>query len=203
EGLADLVAAETEAQRRQAYQQLRGLLGDRAETWRQRLIEALALVEAGIDFSDEDDVPKDMMARALELIRPLAEGISKAGAGAGRASARRPARCHRGSAECGQVDAVQPASTPRGCDRVAVSWHHARCPRIASRSRRLSGDGARYRRHSRNERSNRTRRRAASERAGRQRKPRAVGHRCYCDRVAGTAAPSDPSSIRNPCLAGG
>src|SRR4029453_3921477 len=35
EGLADLVAAETEAQRRQAYQQLRGLLGDRAETWRQ------------------------------------------------------------------------------------------------------------------------------------------------------------------------
>jgi tRNA modification GTPase len=83
EGLADLVAAETEAQRRQAYQQLRGLLGDRAETWRQRLIEALALVEAGIDFSDEDDVPKDMMARALELIGPLAEEISKAGAGQG------------------------------------------------------------------------------------------------------------------------
>jgi tRNA modification GTPase len=83
EGLADLVAAETEAQRRQAYQQLRGLLGERAETWRQRLIEALALVEAGIDFSDEEDVPKDMMARALELIRPLAEEISKAGAGQG------------------------------------------------------------------------------------------------------------------------
>ena len=83
EGLADLVAAETEAQRRQAYQQLRGLLGERAETWRQRLIEALALVEAGIDFSDEDDVPKDMMARALELIRPLAEEIGKAGAGQG------------------------------------------------------------------------------------------------------------------------
>src|SRR5262249_17368023 len=54
EGLADLVAAETEAQRRQAYQHLKGLLGDRAETWRQRLIEALALVEAGIDFSDEE-----------------------------------------------------------------------------------------------------------------------------------------------------
>jgi tRNA modification GTPase len=83
EGLADLVAAETEAQRRQAYQQLRGLLGERAETWRQRLIEALALVEAGIDFSDEDDVPEDMMAHALELIRPLTEEISKAGAGQG------------------------------------------------------------------------------------------------------------------------
>jgi tRNA modification GTPase len=83
EGLADLVAAETEAQRRQAYQHLKGLLGDRAETWRQRLIEALALVEAGIDFSDEDDVPKDMMAHSLELIRPLAEEISKAGTGQG------------------------------------------------------------------------------------------------------------------------
>src|SRR5919109_3746346 len=83
EGLADLVAAETQAQRRQAYQHLRGLLGERAESWRQRLIEALALVEAGIDFSDEEDVPKDMMARSLELIRPLAEEISKAGAGHG------------------------------------------------------------------------------------------------------------------------
>ena len=83
EGLADLVAAETEAQRRQAYQHLKGLLGARAETWRQRLIEALALVEAGIDFSDEDDVPKDMMARSLALIGPLAEEISKAGTGQG------------------------------------------------------------------------------------------------------------------------
>ena len=83
EGLADLVAAETEAQRRQAYQHLKGLLGERAESWRQRLIEALALVEAGIDFSDEEDVPKDMMARSLELIRPLSEEISKAGAGRG------------------------------------------------------------------------------------------------------------------------
>ena len=83
EGLADLVAAETEAQRRQAFLQLKGLLGDRAETWRQRLIEALALVEAGIDFSEEDDVPQDLLARALALIRPLAEEISQAGLGQG------------------------------------------------------------------------------------------------------------------------
>jgi tRNA modification GTPase len=83
EGLADLVAAETEAQRRQALAQLKGLLGERAETWRQRLIESLALVEAGIDFSDEDDVPAGLMARALELIRPLADEISKAMAGQG------------------------------------------------------------------------------------------------------------------------
>jgi tRNA modification GTPase len=83
EGLADLVAAETEAQRRQAFLQLKGLLGERAESWRERLIEAAALVEAGIDFSDEDDVPSDLMARSLERIRPLADEISSAMAGQG------------------------------------------------------------------------------------------------------------------------
>jgi tRNA modification GTPase len=83
EGLADLVAAETEAQRRQAFRNLKGLLGERAESWRQRLIEALALVEAGIDFSDEGDVPQDLLGRALELIGPLAEEIDKAGRGQG------------------------------------------------------------------------------------------------------------------------
>jgi tRNA modification GTPase len=83
EGLADLVAAETQEQRRQAYQQLRGLLGERAESWRQRLIEALALVEAGIDFSDEEDVPRETMARAQALVGPLAAEIEKACAGGG------------------------------------------------------------------------------------------------------------------------
>src|SRR5437763_7987201 len=83
EGLADLIGAETEAQRRQAFQHLKGLLGERAETWRQQLIEALALVEAGIDFADEDDVPKAAMAQAIERIRALAREIEKACAGTG------------------------------------------------------------------------------------------------------------------------
>jgi tRNA modification GTPase len=83
EGLADLVAAETDAQRRQAFKHLKGLLGERAETWRTRLIEALALVEAGIDFSDEDDVPRETMVRALDLVRPLADEIAHACAGTG------------------------------------------------------------------------------------------------------------------------
>jgi tRNA modification GTPase len=78
EGLADLIAAETQAQRRQAYEHLKGLLGERAESWRERLIKALALVEAGIDFSDEDDVPKESIAQALELVRPLAAEIESA-----------------------------------------------------------------------------------------------------------------------------
>jgi len=84
EGLADLVAAETEAQRRQALGQLRGLLGDRAEAWRERLIEALALVEAGIDFSDEGDVPRDLVPRAIEIARVVEREIAEALAGAER-----------------------------------------------------------------------------------------------------------------------
>ena len=68
EGLADLVAAETEAQRRQAFRQMRGHLAEQADQWRERLIEARALLEAGIDFSDEGDVPKDLARQALDII---------------------------------------------------------------------------------------------------------------------------------------
>jgi tRNA modification GTPase len=71
EGLADLIGAETEAQRRQAFRQLRGLLGERAEAWRTRLIAALALVEAIIDFPEEEDVPHDLVAPALAITREL------------------------------------------------------------------------------------------------------------------------------------
>jgi tRNA modification GTPase len=84
EALADLVSAETEAQRRQAFQQLRGVLGNRAETWRKALIEALALVEAGIDFSDEGDVPTNLVPQAMRIVRPLAQEIGRAVAGAER-----------------------------------------------------------------------------------------------------------------------
>ena len=70
EGLADLIGADTEAQRRQALRQLQGLLGRKAETWRKQLVEALALVEAGIDFSDEADVPDNLMAPAMQAARP-------------------------------------------------------------------------------------------------------------------------------------
>ena len=78
EGLADLVSAETEGQRRQAFRQMKGLLGNRAENWRARLIQALALVEARIDFSDEADVPEDLVAPALTIVRELADEIAAA-----------------------------------------------------------------------------------------------------------------------------
>ena len=76
EGLADLIAAETPAQRRQAFRQLKGLIGDRAEAWRRRLIEALALVEARIDFSDEADVPEDLVGPALIAAQQLRDEIA-------------------------------------------------------------------------------------------------------------------------------
>jgi tRNA modification GTPase len=76
EGLADLIAAETQAQRRLAFRQLKGLIGDRAEVWRRRLIEALALVEARIDFSDEADVPEDLVGPALHAAQQLRDEIA-------------------------------------------------------------------------------------------------------------------------------
>ena len=84
EAIADLVDADTEAQRRQAVLQLEGLLGNRAETWRQRLIEAVALVEAGIDFPDEGDVPTSLLPEVARRVEGLASEISEAIAGAGR-----------------------------------------------------------------------------------------------------------------------
>ena len=93
EALADLVSAETQAQRRQAFQQLRGLLGNRAELWRRRVIEAQALVEAGIDFSDEGDVPQVLVTRALRIVGPLAAEITQAVAGAGRGERLREGLC--------------------------------------------------------------------------------------------------------------
>ena len=65
EGIADLIDAETEAQRRQALRQLDGALGRRVAAWRDRLIDLLAGVEAALDFSDEGDVDDDALDAAL------------------------------------------------------------------------------------------------------------------------------------------
>ncbi|HXL67524.1 MAG TPA: tRNA uridine-5-carboxymethylaminomethyl(34) synthesis GTPase MnmE [Xanthobacteraceae bacterium] len=78
EGLGDLVAAETAAQRRQAMAQYRGALSREVEAWRARLIEAMSLVEAAIDFSDEGDVPQNLLAPAAEIARELGEEIKRA-----------------------------------------------------------------------------------------------------------------------------
>jgi len=71
EGLDDLIHADTDRQRRQALRQLKGVLGDKVRDWRAQIIEASALIEAGIDFSDEGDVPAELIAPALAKIRTL------------------------------------------------------------------------------------------------------------------------------------
>ena len=67
EGLADLIASETEAQRQQALRLFSGGLGDLAAHWRERLIRASALLTVTIDFADEE-VPVDVSPEVLELI---------------------------------------------------------------------------------------------------------------------------------------
>ena len=84
EGLGDLIAAETEAQRRQALAQFRGALSGRVERWREQLIAALATLEASIDFVDEDDVPKDLLTPATRLADSLAQEVKDALADAER-----------------------------------------------------------------------------------------------------------------------
>jgi tRNA modification GTPase len=77
EGLADLVMAETEAQRRQALRQSEGGLREIYEAWRGRLIRARAMVEAELDFAEEEDVPGSVAELAWADVSELAGEISR------------------------------------------------------------------------------------------------------------------------------
>lgn len=85
EGVADLIEAETLAQRRQALDQLGGRLSSAQAAWRAALIEALSVFEAAVDFPDEE-IPADVAARARpvldQLIAELAAAVSGAERGA-------------------------------------------------------------------------------------------------------------------------
>jgi tRNA modification GTPase len=70
-----LIAADTEAQRRQALAQFRGALSAKVEAWRERLIATLARLEAAIDFVDEGDVPEDLLTPARRMASELAADI--------------------------------------------------------------------------------------------------------------------------------
>lgn len=76
EGLADLVDAETEGQRRQALRQSKGALSAVYEGWRARLVEAAALIEAEIDFPDED-LPGEVSRRAVPILEALAADMRR------------------------------------------------------------------------------------------------------------------------------
>ncbi|MBO9429233.1 tRNA uridine-5-carboxymethylaminomethyl(34) synthesis GTPase MnmE [Sulfitobacter sp. R18_1] len=74
EGLADLIEAETEAQRKQALRVLSGHLGARVEDWRKDLIRAAALLEATIDFADEE-VPVDVTPEVEALLSKVGKEL--------------------------------------------------------------------------------------------------------------------------------
>ncbi|HSG96003.1 MAG TPA: tRNA uridine-5-carboxymethylaminomethyl(34) synthesis GTPase MnmE [Afifellaceae bacterium] len=84
EGLADLINAETDEQRRQALEQAQGSLQGAAETWRTTLIDLRAMVEARIDFSDEGDVADAGSVATGRRIRQLRDDIGAVLATAGR-----------------------------------------------------------------------------------------------------------------------
>ncbi len=77
EAVADLVDAETDAQRRQALQQLGGALTRQGERWRAALVEALAFLEAQVDFPDEE-VPEAVAEAAAQPLRALIGDIDAA-----------------------------------------------------------------------------------------------------------------------------
>jgi tRNA modification GTPase len=83
EAVADLIDAETEAQRRQALAQLDGRLSAVQARWRDALTEALAMFEAAVDFPDEE-VPEDVAARARPILDSLVEDLAAAAADVGR-----------------------------------------------------------------------------------------------------------------------
>ena len=86
EGLADLIDAQTEAQRRQALRQLDGALGRWVEALREDLLSALALAEAAIDFAEEDDLAASVEGEIRRLVggvaRRMAEELAREARGA-------------------------------------------------------------------------------------------------------------------------
>ena len=80
EGLSDLIDAETEAQRKQAIRAFEGRLGDVVAGWRVKLIRAASLMEATIDFADED-VPVDVSDEVDELLSAVENELEQQIAG--------------------------------------------------------------------------------------------------------------------------
>jgi len=85
EGLADLIAAETESQRKQAMRQMGGALGVLYEDWRRRLIHMRAMIEADFDFADEEDVPgsvaDEVWREAADLRAEIADHLERSKSG--------------------------------------------------------------------------------------------------------------------------
>ena len=78
EGIADLIDARTEAQRKQALAQAGGHLADQASVWRDELLDAFSLLEAEIDFADEGDAPSAVMPDVRRVLAELEQSLQRA-----------------------------------------------------------------------------------------------------------------------------
>ncbi|WP_377843347.1 tRNA uridine-5-carboxymethylaminomethyl(34) synthesis GTPase MnmE [Bosea sp. UC22_33] len=78
EGLADLIDSETEWQRQQALRQMEGALSGFAASWRASLIDAMSLLAAELDFSDEGDVSGPLQQQALALAADVLDSLRRA-----------------------------------------------------------------------------------------------------------------------------
>lgn len=76
EALADLIDADTEAQRRQALRQAEGALTRACDSWRTEALRLLAHLEATLDFPDEEDIPDDLETGVAEALRRLADSLN-------------------------------------------------------------------------------------------------------------------------------
>ncbi len=78
EGLGDLLEAETEAQRQQALLNRSGEGREQADHWRGDLISVLGVLEAAVDFPDEEDIPADIAARAIPTLEKVCADMKSA-----------------------------------------------------------------------------------------------------------------------------
>ncbi len=190
EGLDDLIHADTDRQRRQALRQLQGLLGDRARDWRERIIEASALIEAGIDFSDEGDVPAELRAPAVKAIKALHDEITEVLAAQGHSERLRDGLvvAIAGEPNVGKSTLINQLARRE----VAIVSPHAGTTRDVIEVQLdldgYPGHGDRHRRHPGDRRSRGAGRRAPSASASRGRRPRAVAGRGWPRRRSGRDA---------------
>lgn len=77
EGLADLIHAETEMQRKQALLQANGVLGTLYTRWRSQLLQSIAHFEAFIDFSEDENIEEDVIQRLQQSVTNLADELQR------------------------------------------------------------------------------------------------------------------------------
>jgi tRNA modification GTPase len=123
EGLADLLAAETEAQRRNALALAGGALSRDCERWQRALLEVSARIEALLDFSDEADVAAETEAGDRAVDRRGDQGASRPAVVG--AAARRREGCACRPAQCWKVDLAECAGGARSRDHGCATGHDA------------------------------------------------------------------------------